>query len=280
METLIQPSDYKGAGGKVMENQGYTTLLCEQEEGVAIVIINRAEVMNALNGQVYNELGRIFAELEADDRVQAVILTGSGKKAFAAGADISQMQKMSVPEVRKLALSTKAAQDKIASLSKPVIAAVNGFALGGGCEVAMCCDFRIAAENARFGQPEINLGIIPGGGGTQRLTHLVGLARAKDLVLTGRVIDAREALAMGLVNQVVAADSLLSEAKKLAGILLEKGGFALNMAKAALNQSVSLDLNSGLDYEIECFAACFSTYDQKEGMAAFVEKRTPKFLGR
>ncbi|EHQ89430.1 enoyl-CoA hydratase/isomerase family protein [Desulfosporosinus youngiae] len=263
-----------------MENQEYTSLLCEQEEGVAIVVINRAEVMNALNGQVFNELGRIFAELEADDTVQAVILTGSGKKAFAAGADISQMQKMTTLEGRKLALAVKAAQDKIASLSKPVIAAVNGFALGGGCEVAMCCDFRIAAENARFGQPEINLGIIPGGGGTQRLTNLVGLARAKDLVLTGRIIDAQEALNIGLVNKVVAAELLISEAKKLAYSLAEKSGFALNMAKVALNQSVSLDLESGLDYEIECFAACFSTYDQKEGMAAFAEKRKPKFMGR
>lgn len=263
-----------------MENQEYTALLCEIEEGVAMVVINRPEVLNALNGQVFSELGRMFPELEADETVKAVILTGSGIKAFAAGADISQMQKMTTLEVRKLALATKAAQAKIASLSKPVIAAVNGFALGGGCELAMCCDFRIASDNARFGLPEITLGIIPGGGGTQRLTNLVGLARAKDLVLTGRIIDAQEALNMGLVNKVVAADLLISEAKKLAGGLVEKGGFALNMAKAALNQSVSLDLNSGLDYEIECFAACFSTYDQKEGMAAFAEKRKPKFLGR
>ncbi|MDQ7093222.1 enoyl-CoA hydratase-related protein [Desulfosporosinus sp. PR] len=263
-----------------MENQEYTTLLCEIEEGVAMVVINRPEVMNALNGQVFSELGRIFAELEADDRVKAVILTGSGNKAFAAGADISQMQTMTIIEGRKLALTVKAAQDKIASLNKPVIAAVNGFALGGGCEVAMCCDFRIADKKARFGQPEINLGIIPGGGGTQRLTHLVGLARAKDLVLTGRIIDAREALEIGLVNKVAEADSLLDEAKKLAASLAEKSGFALNMAKAALNQSVSLDLNGGLDYEIECFAACFSTSDQKEGMAAFAEKRKPRFTGR
>lgn len=263
-----------------MENQEYTSLLCEIGDGVAVVAINRPEVMNALNGQVFSELGRIFAELEAEDKVKAVILTGSGSKAFAAGADISQMQRMTTLEGRKLALTVKGAQDKIASLSKPVIAAVNGFALGGGCEVAMCCDFRIAAENARFGQPEISLGIIPGGGGTQRLTRLVGLARAKDLVLTGRIIDAREALEIGLVNRVVAADSLLSEAKKLAAGLGEKSGFALNMAKAALNGSVSLDLNSGLDYEIQCFAACFSTSDQKEGMAAFAEKRKPRFTGR
>ncbi len=263
-----------------MENQGYTSLLCEQEEGVATVVINRAEVMNALNEQVFKELDRMFDELEADDRVKAVILTGSGKKSFAAGTDISQMQEMTTLEARKLALAVKAAQDKIASISKPVIAAVNGFALGGGCEVAMCCDFRIAAENARFGQPEITLGILPGGGGTQRLTHLVGLAKAKDLVLTGRIIDAREALEIGLVNKVVTADLLISEAKKLAGSLAEKSGFALNMAKAALNRSVSLDLDSGLDYEIECFAACFSTHDQKEGMAAFAKKRKPKFIGR
>jgi len=139
-----------------MENQEYTSLLCEIEEGVAMVVINRAEVLNALNGQVFSELGSIFAELEADDRVKAVILTGSGNKAFAAGADISQMQSMSTMEVRKLAQASKAAQAKIASLSKPAIAAVNGFALGGGCEVAMCCDFRLAAEHARFGLPEIN----------------------------------------------------------------------------------------------------------------------------
>jgi enoyl-CoA hydratase len=263
-----------------MTNQSYDVLLCEKEDGVALVTINRPEALNALNAQVFGELGRIFGELEDDDEVKAVILTGSGNKAFVAGADIKMMLNFSGIEAHKMCHFAKAMQAKIASITKPVIVAVNGFALGGGCELSLCCDFRIAADNARFGLPEITLGIIPGGGGTQRLTKLVGLAKAKELILTGKIIDSNEALRIGLVNQVVPADSLISEAKKLAANLAQKSAVALTMAKAAINNSINVDLKSGLDYEIQSFSSCFSTFDQKEGMTAFIEKRKPNFIDR
>ncbi|NPV27535.1 MAG: crotonase [Firmicutes bacterium] len=263
-----------------MSGRPYTVIIYEKENGLGLVTINRPEALNALNEQVFLELGRVFDEMAADDEVKAIVLTGSGNKAFAAGSDIGQMRSMTTLEARRFARQVKEAQGKIASIPKPVVAAISGFALGGGCEVAMCCDFRIAAENAKFGQPEINLAIIPGGGGTQRLARLVGVAKAKELVLTGKIIDANEALSIGLVNLVVPIDALMDEAKKLASNLAQKGGVALMMAKMAIDRGVNLDLESALDYEIECFAECFSTADQKEGMAAFVEKRKPNFIGK
>ena len=263
-----------------MDGTGLAPVLCDIQNSVALVAINRPEAMNALNSKVFLELARIFDQLEADQTVKAIILTGSGNKAFAAGADISEMKNMSITDARKLARAVKETQDKIACISKPVIAAINGVALGGGCELAMCCDFRIASDNAKFGQPEINLGIIPGGGGTQRLPALVGLGRAKDMVMTGRVIGAGEALNMGLVSLVVPSDSLVAEARRMAATLAQKSPYALSMAKASLNQSTNTALETGLCYELECFVSCFSTDDQNEGMSAFIEKRKPVFSGR
>ena len=258
----------------------YNNLLYDKEDGIGIVTINRPKSLNALNGEVYTELYEIFQEIEDDQDVHVVILTGSGERAFVAGADIAEMQPQSSVEIRNFADKIRKAYDRIYTMSKPVIAAINGFALGGGCELAMCCDLRIASENAKFGQLEINLGIIPGGGGTQRLARLVGMTRAKELIYTGDIIDAKTAFMMGLVNKVVPPDSLMTEAKELARKMLSKSSIALSLAKKAINSGADMNLSSGLDLEAECFARCFATEDQKEGMKAFLEKRKPQFKNR
>jgi len=258
----------------------YNTLLYEKEDGIGIVTINRPRSLNALNGEVYTELYEVFQEIEDDPEVRVVILTGSGERAFVAGADIAEMQPQSSLEIGSLMDSGRKAFDRICTLSKPVIAAINGFALGGGCELAMCCDLRIASENAKFGQPEINLGIIPGAGGTQRLARLVGMTRAKELIYTGDMVDAKTAFMMGLVNKVVPPGSLMTEAKELARKMLSKSSIALSLAKKAINGGADMSLSSGLDLEAQCFARCFATEDQKEGMKAFLEKRKPQFKNR
>lgn len=260
-------------------NRTASTVLCEKEGALGIVTINRPEALNALNEEVFIKLGKAFDQMAADDDIKAVIITGSGRAAFAAGTDITRMSTMTPLEIRKWGTIVKESQGKIASLPKPVIAAISGYALGGGCEVALSCDIRIAAENAQLGQPEINLGIFPGGGGTQRLARLVGPAKAKLLVFTGRVIDAKEALNIGLVDQVVPVDELMDEAKKLAGRMTEKGSIALMMAKTAIERGLNMGLDDALEYERGCFAELFATQDQKEGMKAFMEKRKPKFIG-
>jgi len=258
----------------------YNTLLYEKEDGIGIVTINRPQSLNALNGEVYTELYEVFQEIEDDQEVRVVILTGSGERAFVAGADIAEMQPQSSLEIGSLMDSGRKVFDRIYTLSKPVIAAINGFALGGGCELAMCCDLRIASENAKFGQPEINLGIIPGAGGTQRLARLVGMTRAKELIYTGDMVDAKTAFMMGLVNKVVPPGSLMTEAKELARKMLSKSSIALSLAKKAINSGADMSLSSGLDLEAQCFARCFATEDQKEGMKAFLEKRKPQFKNR
>lgn len=258
----------------------YKTLLCEKKEGIGLITINRPKVLNALNSEVYSELGHLINEFSQDREVKVIIITGSGEKAFAAGADIVEMKEKSPAEARGWARKNGETLDKIESLDKPVIAAINGFALGGGCELAMACDLRIASENARFGQLEINLGIIPGSGGTQRLSRLIGIAKAKELVFTGEMISAKEALEIGLINKVVSSSSLMEEAKKMAKKMVNKGAIALAQAKSAINRSIDADLATGLAYEIECFAHCFATEDQKEGFSAFLEKRQPKFSGK
>jgi enoyl-CoA hydratase len=253
----------------------YQTLLYEKENGLAIVTINRPQAMNALNALAYDELLQVFQEIEKDSEVRAVIITGSGEKSFVAGTDITNMANLSSAEARAFAYSLKKTYDLIWNLDKPVIAAVNGYALGGGAELAMSADIIIASENARFGQLEINVGIIPGSGGTQRLQRLVGINRAKEMIYTGNMFDAKTAFNMGMLNKVVPQADLMKEAKALAQKILEHSSAILKLAKSAINNGSNTDLNTGLNIELECFAQCFATQDQKEAMKAFMEKRKP-----
>jgi len=258
----------------------YQHLLYEKDNGIGIVTINRPQVLNALNSEAYEDLYRVFQEIENDPEIRVVIITGSGDKAFIAGTDVTAMANLNAAEAREFASHARKTFDLIYGLSKPVIAAVNGYALGGGCEVALAADLRIASENASFGQPEITLGIIPGSGGTQRLTRLIGMARAKELVFTGNRIDAATALSYGLVNKVVPQAKLMEEAKELAKRIMRNPGVALTLAKIAINSGANVDLNTGLDIELQCFAQCFATVDQKEGMKAFIEKRKPQYKNK
>ena len=255
----------------------YKTLKLSVDESIAIVAINRPEALNALNDLVFKELGNAFEEMEKDDQVRVVILTGEGDKAFAAGSDITEMQRYSVLEAREFAVLANRTQEKIEKFTKPVVAAINGFALGGGCELAMACDIRIAATNAKFGQPEINLGLIPGGGGTQRLARLIGVGRAKELVYSGKIIDAECACEWGLVNKIVTQSELINEAKALSSKIASKSLPILRLAKEAITSGLQLDLDRALQLEIGCFATCFGAEDHDEGMLAFTEKRKPLF---
>ena len=250
----------------------YNTLTCGIEEGIATVTINRPESLNALNSQVFKELGAVFEEMGNDNNVRVVIITGAGKKAFVAGADIMELRECSVIEGRAVGLLANRTQKRIEDFPKPVIAAINGFALGGGLELAMTCDIRIASDNARFGQPEINLALIPGAGGTQRLPRLIGVTKAKELIYLGDMIDAATALNLGLVNKVVPPEKLMEEAMAWAKQLASKSGPVLAMAKMAINTGVDTDIASGLNMETKCNALCFATEDQKEGMDAFLAR--------
>ena len=241
--------------------------------------MNRPKALNALNQETLDELNQVADMLAKDSTVQVVILTGSGDKAFVAGADIAQMQSMSAMEGRNFGKLGQAVFNKLENLPQPVIAAVNGFALGGGCELAMACDIRIASEKAKFGQPEVTLGITPGFAGTQRLPRLVGKGRAKQLLYTGDVIDAQEAYRIGLVNVVAPAEELMATAKVMAQKIQSRAAVAVQLCKAAVNEGLDTDLETGTAYEAEVFGLCFATADQKEGMAAFVEKRKAQFTG-
>ncbi len=258
----------------------YQTILFEKDHGIGIVTINRPQVMNALNDLAYAEIYQLFQEIEKDREVKVVIITGSGEKAFVAGTDITYMSKFNTDEARTFSATMKKTCDLIWNLPKPVIAAINGFALGGGAELAMCADIIIASENAKFGQPEINLGIIPGSSGTQRLPRLIGISRAKELIYSGGIIDAKTALSMGLLSKVVAPAELMKEAKALAANLSEKSSVILKLAKSAINNGMNVDLNTGINIEIECFSQCFATEDQKESMKAFMEKRKPEIKNK
>jgi enoyl-CoA hydratase len=255
------------------------TLLYEKADGVATITLNRPKAFNALNDELMGELDRLMDEVAADDEVKAVIITGNAK-AFAAGGDIAYMASADPLKAEAFIALCHRAIDKIENLDKPVIAAIAGMALGGGCELAMGCDIRIAAEGAIIGQPEINLGIMPGAGGTQRLARLVGMGWAKQLIFSGENIDAETALRIGLVNKVVPAESLLEEATKLAKKLAAKAPVAMRMAKKCINLGANVDLASGLVFEQKVWSFLFATADQKEGMAAFLEKRKPVFQGR
>ncbi len=256
----------------------FQTLLVETTEGVTLIRLNRPEALNALNSQLLEELCQALDAAEADREVGCVVLTGS-EKAFAAGADIKEMSDKSYPEMFFQDFFGKY-QNRIAAFRKPLVAAVAGYALGGGCELAMLCDFIIAAETARFGQPEINLGVMPGIGGTQRLTRLVGKSKAMDMMLTGRQMDAAEAERSGLASRVVPADKLIEEAMSAAKRIARQSPLATMMNKELVNAAYETTLATGVTMERRLFHSLFAFEDQKEGMAAFVEKRKPQFKGR
>lgn len=249
------------------------------DDGVAVLTIDRQEKLNALNPQVTEEIGQSLLELESEGP-RVIILTGAGERSFVAGADIAAMNEMSPMEAKRFAEIGHAAMALLDRSPVPTIAAVNGYALGGGCEIALACDIRIAAENALFGFPEVSLGILPGMGGTQRLPRLVGPALAKELIFTGRRIGAEEAREIGLVNRVVPQGEALNAARELAAEISANAPIAVRHAKAAANRALDVDLMSGLEYETDQFALLFSTEDAGEGMGAFVEKRKAEFKGR
>jgi enoyl-CoA hydratase len=255
----------------------FATILCDFRDNVGLITLNRPEALNALSGTLMSELKRALARLDANDRVGAIVITGS-EKAFAAGADVKEMQSRSF--VDSYLGGFLADWDAVASVRKPVIAAVAGFALGGGCELALMCDFIIAADTAKFGQPEITLGIIPGAGGTQRLARAVDKAKAMDLILTGRMMDAVEAERSGLVARVVPADRLIDEAIAAAARIAGYSRPAVKAAKESINRAFETSLAEGLRFERRLFEALFATEDQKEGMAAFIAKRKPIFRDR
>lgn len=257
----------------------FKNILVEKEGNIAIMTINRPASLNALNSETLKELDIAIDVLAEDEEVLAVILTGAGK-AFVAGADITEMKDLNVNQGRKFGLLGNKVFRKLEIMEKPVIAAVNGFALGGGCEISMACDIRLASAKAKFGQPEVGLGITPGFGGTQRLPRLVGASMAKQLIFTGEIIGAEEALRIGLVNKVVEPEKLMEEAKEMAKKIANNAPIAVKLCKAAINRGVQCDIDTAISYEAEVFGECFSTEDQKEGMTAFVEKRDKCFRNK
>jgi enoyl-CoA hydratase len=260
-------------------SQSYETVLLDRRDRVAVITINRPEKRNALNIQTRAEGAAILDELRADDSVRVVIITGAGDKAFIAGADIAEFADRTAISQREIMLE-RGLFNAVDTFPKPIIAMVNGYCLGGGCEVALACDIRVASETASFGQPEINLGIIPGGGGTQRLPRLVGEGRAMEMILTGEIIDAQTAFNLGLVNHVVPADQLEIKTMEIANRIAEKSPIALRLAKEAIKLASRSNLDEGLRREVDLFALCFSSADKDEGVKAFLEKRKPEFKGK
>lgn len=258
----------------------YQTLLLEKKENVTIVKINRPDKLNALNAVTLDELKQVFISLRNDESVSVIVLTGSGEKAFVAGADISEINKLDMISAKAFAEKGQEIFYSIENMNKPVIAAVNGFALGGGCELALSCHIRLASDNAKFGQPEVNLGIIPGYGGTQRLTRLINSGRAAEYILTGDMIDANEALRIGLVNRIYPQQELLDKTIELAKKISSKGQQAIRLALKAINIVDQVSDTEGQKYEASLFAICCGTEDFKEGTSAFLEKRKPNFKNR
>jgi len=255
----------------------FKNLLFEVNNNVAVVTLNRPEKLNALNNETMDELLSCFTSIKNDSTIYGVILTGAGEKAFVAGADISELNKLNVITAKSFAEKGQAIFNLIENLGKPVIAAVNGFALGGGCELALACHIRFASDRAKFGQPEVNLGIIPGYGGTQRLTRLVGSGRATELILSGEMIDAEEAYRIGLVNKIFSPEELLNQSKSFAEKIASKGQVAVSLALKAIVSCDELSESEGQNLEASLFAICCGTEDFKEGTSAFLEKRKPNF---
>jgi len=258
----------------------FDTLHVERDGAIAVVTIDRRQVLNALDRATIDELRRAVLELKHDKAIRCLILTGAGEKAFVAGADIHELERLTPNEAEAYALGGQHVFDLVEHLGKPVIAAVNGFALGGGCELAMACTLRLASDSARFGQPEVKLGVMPGFAGTQRLPRLVGKGRALDLLLTGRVIDAQEALAIGLVNRVVPAADLMARAKELASSLSALAPGAMRSIVEAVNRGLEMAFPEAAFLEAALFGLCFSTSDMREGTRAFLEKRPALFTGK
>ncbi len=256
----------------------YENILLEIKDRVALLTINRPKAMNALNPPTLKEIDDAIEKVRKDDSVHVLVITGSGK-AFIAGADIAEFLKMNPLEARLFSELGHEVFFKLEQLPIPVIACVNGFALGGGCELAMSCDFIYASDKAKFGQPEINLGIIPGFGGTQRLTRLIGRAKAKELCMTAEIFDAQQAKELGLVAKVFPADALLEETMKTAAAIATKGQAALRAIKHVIDRGIDVDIKTGCAMEVESFAVCFVSEDAKEGVSAFLEKRKPEFKG-
>ena len=258
----------------------YQNILCAVENVIATITINRPKALKALNLDTVTELKDAIEKIAVDKAVKVVVITGAGEKSFVAGADIKEMATKTPAEGREWGQFGQNVFTEIENMPQPVIAAINGFCLGGGCELSCACDIRYAAENAKFGQPEVGLGITPGFGGTQRLTRVVGRGQAKELIYTGGMIGAEEAKAIGLVNKVVPQEELMPTVLKLAGKIAKNAPVAVQLSKAAINRGINCDVVTGIAYEAEVFGLCFSTNDQKEGMAAFVEKRKPTFEGK
>ncbi|MCF8054129.1 MAG: enoyl-CoA hydratase/isomerase family protein [Deltaproteobacteria bacterium] len=257
----------------------FKNIIFSVADGVATITFNRPQALNAMNSETMKELAEIVRICKHDEGVKVLLLTGAGDKAFIAGADISEMQNMRPQEAMEFMELGNETLRTLETLAKPSIAAVNGFALGGGTEIAMACDMRFASEKARFGQPEILIGLIPGWGGTQRLSRLIGFGRAKEIIMTGDQITAQRAYEIGLVNRLYPADQLVEEARKVASKMAALPSFALKMAKHSINYGYDIGLDNAIRLEVKSCAQCFSTDDQKEGMKAFLEKRRPTFKG-
>ena len=255
-------------------------VILEKEEHLAIVTINRPKALNALNSETLKDLDTVIEDLEKDANIYAVILTGAGEKSFVAGADIAEMKDLNEAQGEEFGALGNKVFLRLENLNKPVIAAIQGFALGGGCEISMACDIRIASEKALFGQPEVGLGITPGFGGTQRLPRIVGLGKAKELIYTARNIKADEALRIGLVNKVVPLEELMTEAKKMASKIIANAPIAVRLCKDAINRGMQVEIDKAVAIEAQDFGKCFASDDQKEGMTAFLERREKNFQNK
>ena len=259
---------------------GFKNLLYEKDSGIATITINRPKALNALNEETIPEFLSSLEDAERDEKVRVIVITGAGEKAFCAGLDLKTVKDISVVKAVEMSRLGQKMTLRIEELGKPVIAAINGYALGGGIELAMACDIRIASENARIGQTEVNVGLIPGWGGTQRLPRLVGRGRAKELIFTGKMIDAKTAERIGLINMVVPPEKLKSAVEELSKVIMSKPPIAIKLSKELINNSIETDQGTGLVHEAEAFGILASTEDYREGITAFIEKRKPEYKGK